>query len=100
MGSGSMSMLKFAGWLPIQARLNQAKEFARNIASRHDVPIRVPAYDEEGNPEVDAQSNQVMVPIASDLRDVHGRWWGTKEGRSIASLLLQHEVLQGSQSAI
>lgn len=95
-----MNMLKFASWLPIQARLEQAKVFARNVASRHDVPTKVQAVDEDGNLEVDAQGNAVMVPIASDLRDVQGRWWGTKEGRSIASVLLIGETLQGSQSAI
>lgn len=95
-----MSMKKFAGWLPIQARLNQAKEFARSVASRHDVPTWVPAYDEDGKPELDAQGKLVMVPVAGDLRDRHGRWWGTKEGRSLASVLLVDETLQGSQSAI
>lgn len=95
-----MNSLKITGWLPVQKHLEQAKAFARNIASRHDVPVKVRAYDEDGNPEVDAQGNSIMVPIARDLRDVQGRWWGTKEGRSLASVLLIDETLQGSQSAI
>jgi hypothetical protein len=95
-----MNSLKIASWLPIQDRLEQAKAYARNIASRHDVPAKVPAYDEDGNPEFDAQGKPIMVPIASDLRDVQGRWWGTREGRSLASVILINEVLEGSQSAI
>ncbi|MGN6113860.1 MAG: TraM recognition domain-containing protein [Luteimonas sp.] len=104
-----MSMLKFAAWLPVQARLEQAMEFARSVASRHDVPVRVQAYDEDGNPEVEDKvdnktgeitATPVMVRAAGDLRDVKGRWWGTKDGKSIASVLLIDEPLQGSQSAI
>jgi hypothetical protein len=95
-----MSMLKFAAWLPVQARLEQAKAFARSVASRHDVPVRVQAYDEDGKPETDSQGKPVLVPAARDLRDVKGRWWGTKDGKSIASVLLIDEPLQGSQSAI
>lgn len=104
-----MSMLKFAAWLPIQARLEQAKAFARSVASRHDVPVKVQAYDEDGNPEVEVKvdsktgetkTTPVMVRAARDLRDVKGRWWGTKDGKSIASVLLIDEPLQGSQSAI
>lgn len=91
---------KLAAWLPISARLEQAKVFARNIASRHDVPTFVQAFDEDGAPVLDDKGNIVMTPIAPDLRDVAGRWWGTKDGKSISSLILMQEFLQGTQSAI
>lgn len=107
--------LKLGTWLPIANRLEAAKEFARDVTSRRDVPTHVQALDEEGEPEVrlvrDAKGEPVkvggelvyepvMVPVRPDLRDVQGRWWGTKEGKPIAGLVLITDLLQGSQSAI
>lgn len=90
---------KLAAWLPIKARMDEAKAFARQVASRHDVPTHVQAHDEDGEPIFD-KGKPVMTTVAPDLRDIRGRWWGAGNGKSIASLMLPEEFIQGSQSSI
>lgn len=91
---------KLARYMPIAAWLEQSKAFGRDVGGRHDVPTHVEGYDEDGNPMLDNNGTPVMVPVMPDLRDIKGRWWGAKDGRSLASVVLIESLRQGGQSAI
>ena len=91
---------KIASWLNIQQWQDDAKDFARNVASRHDVPTHVQAYDDDGGPVVDTDGRPVMVQVKPDLRDIKGRWWGTSDNRSLSAVLLIEDMIVGGQSAI
>ena len=103
---------KFGAWLPTEAMKQSARDFALNIVGRHDVPQEIPAFDDDGNliQAVDAQGKLLvdangkpvwkMVPPAPDLRDTISRFWGTKDGRSVAEVMKPHDLWLGSESAI
>jgi hypothetical protein len=73
-------MLTLANILPIKAIQKQAMADAVAQAGRHDVP--------QG------------LEVVPDLRDIKGRWWGTKGGGRLTGELLMADLLQGSASVV